>query len=157
MEPGQGEADGSRHFEGLEAPPVVAIDAPGSYFRLSARQLGSLGPKSPVYFRRIKVGEVVESHLEPDGEAVEIRLFIHAPYHRLVFANTRFWHASGVEASLGADGIRLRTESVESLLAGGVGFGLFDYEEAGGDGGAGDAVSPLRQPGGGAGGALHPP
>jgi paraquat-inducible protein B len=128
LEPGQGEEDGSRYFEGLEAPPVVAIDAPGRYFRLSARQLGSLGPKSPVYFRRIKVGEVVESRLQPDGQAVEIHLFIHAPYHELVYANTRFWHASGVEASLGADGIQLHTESVESLLVGGVAFGLFDYE-----------------------------
>jgi len=129
MEPGRGDPDPSRRFRGLEEPPVVAINAPGSYFRLSARQLGSIGPKSPVYFRRIKVGEVVESHLAADGAAVEVRVFVHAPYHQLVYANSRFWHASGMEASLAADGIRLRTESVESLLAGGIAFGLFDYEE----------------------------
>jgi paraquat-inducible protein B len=49
-------------------------------------------------------------------------VFIDAPYDRLVTRATRFWNASGIDLTLGADGMRLRTESLASVLAGGVAF-----------------------------------
>ena len=43
-------------------------------------------------------------------------------YFRHVKADTRFWQASGFDAALDASGIRLNTESVASLLLGGIAF-----------------------------------
>ena len=44
------------YFKGLEIPPVVTTEMPGSHYLLRAASLGSLHIGDPVYFRRIEVG-----------------------------------------------------------------------------------------------------
>jgi len=109
-------------FLGLETPPVVTTDLPGSHFVLRAASLGSLNIGVPVYFRRIEVGQVVSYKLDEDGQAVTIEVFVHDPHHELVRKNTRFWNASGVDVNIGADGIRVDTESLVTLMIGGIAF-----------------------------------
>jgi len=110
------------HFEGLEVPPVVTTDLPGSHFVLRAASLGSLNVGAPVYFRRIEVGQVVSYQLDEDGQAVTVKVFVHDPHHQLVRKNTRFWNASGLDVAIGADGIRVDTESFVSMMVGGIAF-----------------------------------
>jgi paraquat-inducible protein B len=117
-----------RHFKGLEKPPIVTGEVPGRKFKLEALRLGSLNPTSPVFFRQIKVGEVTDFALEAGGESVSVEIFIQEPYHQFVRQNTRFWIASGLDVSLTAGGLRIDTESVTSLLIGGVAFGTFPNE-----------------------------
>ncbi len=111
-----------REFTGLDVPPIVTVDLPGRQFQLYAADLGSLDVGSPVYFRRIQVGTVVAFELDKDGTGVQLSVFINAPYDRHVKADTRFWQASGFYVALDASGIRLNTESVASMLLGGVAF-----------------------------------
>ncbi len=113
-------------FLGLEAPPVVT-DQPGRRFVLRATNLGSLGIGSPVYYRRIGVGQVMTYNLTADGKSVEITVFVNAPYDRYVTAGTRFWNASGIDVTVGADGVDVQTESVAALLAGGLAFATPDF------------------------------
>jgi paraquat-inducible protein B len=110
------------HFEGLEVPPVVTTDLPGSHFVLRASSLGSLNIGAPVYFRRIQVGQVISYQLDEDGQAVTVKVFVHDPHHELVRKNTRFWSASGLDIAIGADGIRVDTESFVTLMVGGIAF-----------------------------------
>jgi len=110
------------HFQGLETPPVVTTDLPGRHFELRASSLGSLNIGDPVYFRRIEVGQMVSYKLDEDGQAVTIKVFVHDPHHQLVRKNTRFWNASGLDVSIGADGIRVDTESFATLMIGGIAF-----------------------------------
>jgi paraquat-inducible protein B len=112
----------ARQFTGLDVPPIVAVDLPGRQFELHADDLGSLDVGSPVYFRRVQVGSVVAYELDGDGAGVQLRVFINAPYDRHVKADTRFWQASGFDVALDANGIKLNTESVASVLLGGVAF-----------------------------------
>lgn len=117
----------ARAFEGLETPPLVTANDPGSIFTLHAERLGSLSVGSPVRFRDIEVGRVVAyTLLEPETGpgGVDIQVFIHAPHDAKVRANTRFWNASGIGLILDANGVRLSTESVTSLLQGGISYGL---------------------------------
>jgi paraquat-inducible protein B len=116
--------DGSnaRSFIGLEAPPVVANEDPGKHFVLEAANLGSLDVGSPVYFRKIKVGEVESYTLAADGSQVNAQIFVRAPFDRHVRSNTQFWNASGVDLSLDASGVRVDTESLVTLLIGGIAF-----------------------------------
>lgn len=130
VEPGL-EGEAQRNFEGLDKQPMVTGETAGREFRLAAPRLGSLNPGSPVYFRQIRVGQVVDYALEEGGENVAIQIFIEAPYDRFVHRNTRFWLASGLDLDLTANGLRIDTESVVSLLIGGVAFATFDFEEAG--------------------------
>jgi paraquat-inducible protein B len=121
MEPGP-DGDPRRDFVGLERPPVVTADFPGRRFRLRADRLGSLDIGAPVYYRQIRVGQVDSYDLEPDGLAVNIGIFIEAPYHRHVYRNTRFWNAGGLDLRLDPSGLRLNTPSLASLLIGGIAF-----------------------------------
>ncbi|MBD8879395.1 MCE family protein [Rhodanobacter sp. 7MK24] len=109
-------------FKGLEIPPAVTHGEPGKSFVLHADDLGSLDIGSPVYFRRMQVGRVVSYQLDKDGKGVTFAVFIDSPNDRYVDSGTRFWNASGVDVSLGADGLKLNTQSIAAVLAGGVAF-----------------------------------
>jgi paraquat-inducible protein B len=115
-----------REFVGLDAAPVVSGQA-GRQFTLRADTLGSLGIGSPIYFRRLPVGQVAAYELAPDGRSVRITAFVNAPYDRFVRVATRFWNASGLDVSAGAAGVQVRTESLVALLVGGLAFDTPDF------------------------------
>jgi len=121
-------------FKGLEVPPIVTRDASGQQFLLRATDIGSLDVGSPVYFRRIKVGQVAAYQLDGDGRGVTLRVFVNAPYDKFVGVNTRFWQASGIDAQLSASGFTLRTQSLATILLGGIAFKAPD-----------DAMGPLAK------------
>lgn len=121
LDPGNPGLPGTQ-FVGLETPPVVTTDLPGSHYILHASPLGSLDIGAPVYFRQIKVGQVIAYELQPDGEAVTIKIFINDPIDKLVYQNTRFWNASGLDFAVDAGGIRVNTESLVTILIGGIAF-----------------------------------
>jgi paraquat-inducible protein B len=109
-------------FTGLETPPAVLHGAPGKSFVLHSDDLGSLDIGSPVYYRRIQVGRVVSYQMDRDGKGVSLHIFIDGPNDRFVTTATRFWNASGVNVSLGANGLKLNSQSLATVLAGGVAF-----------------------------------
>jgi paraquat-inducible protein B len=111
-----------RHFTGLEVPPIVTAGLPGREFVLHASDLGSLNIGSPVFYRHMTAGQVVAYALEPNGASVTIKVFINSPYDAFVNPQTRFWQASGVDMSIDSEGVKLHTESLVSILEGGVAF-----------------------------------
>src|SRR5690606_33619294 len=60
--------------------------------------------------------------LNRDGRGITFRIFVKAPYDRYINANTRFWNASGIDVSLDASGVKIDTQSLASILIGGVAF-----------------------------------
>ena len=122
----------TRSFKGLEIPPVITRGLAGRDFTLKAQTLGSLDIGSPVYYRQIKVGQVVAYELDKDGKAVDIKIFIHAPHDQEVRQNTRFWNASGLDVTLDASGIKVNTESFVTLMVGGIAFDTPTNLEPGG-------------------------
>jgi paraquat-inducible protein B len=125
-------------FEGLEIPPVVTTDLPGRQFRLNASRLGSLDIGAPVYYRQIKVGQVVGYNLQEDGQAVSVKIFINDPVDKHVYKNTRFWNASGLDIVVDVNGIRVNTESLVTILIGGIAFDTPSNLEPGGPAEDGD-------------------
>lgn len=120
---GVGKSGGAQKtFTALEEPPIVQLDTPGREFVLRSTDLGSLAMGSPVFFRRLQVGQVVGYQLDENGRGMSMQIFVNAPYDRFVTENTRFWNASGVDIKLGASGIEVDTQSLASLLLGGVAF-----------------------------------
>lgn len=126
--------DTAGEFTGLETPPIVTRDDSGKQFLLRANDVGSLDVGSPVYFRRIKVGQVAAYELDGDGRGVTMRVFVNSPYDKFVGMNTRFWQASGIDAQLSASGFTLRTQSLATILLGGIAFQAPD-----------DAMGPLAK------------
>jgi len=111
-----------REFTGLELPPPVTSDSPGKLFFLHADDIGSLYTGAPVYFRRVQVGNVTRYQLDENGKGVTLEIFITSPNDRFVTSNARFWHASGIDASLTGSGFKLNTESLLSIVVGGISF-----------------------------------
>ncbi|AWO18214.1 PqiB family protein [Acinetobacter baumannii] len=117
-------------FTGLEIPPVITSDVPGKEFFLKADDLGSLDIGSPIYHRRINVGQITAYKLSDDGKSVELQTFIRAPYDKFVTTDTRFWQASGIDVTLNASGFNLDTQSLASIVAGGIAFGFPENSNA---------------------------
>jgi paraquat-inducible protein B len=111
-----------RNFVGLETPPIITGQVPGRLFVLKTPDLGSLDDGTPVFFRRLQVGQVSSYALDADGKLLTLKVFVRAPYDQYVNPNTRFWHASGVDLSLSASGLKVQTQSVLSILIGGIAF-----------------------------------
>ncbi|MGO9934386.1 MAG: intermembrane transport protein PqiB, partial [Steroidobacteraceae bacterium] len=120
----------ARHFTALEVPPVIN-DQPGLRLRLTATSLGSIGIGAPIYYRSVSVGQVEGYKLAADGNSIEATVFIDAPYDKYVSSGTRFWNASGIDVSLGADGVQIHTTSLVSVLVGGIAFDVPDFEPRG--------------------------
>jgi paraquat-inducible protein B len=114
-----------KQFIGLEDPPSITNDRPGSRFTLRTEDLGSLGVGVPVYMRRLQVGMVSSYKLDPTGQFIEVEVFVDAPYDRYVDGSTRFWNESGIDVSLSTEGMQINTQSLVSLISGGVSFGSF--------------------------------
>jgi paraquat-inducible protein B len=111
-----------KNFTGLETPPPVTYGERGKRFILHTDELGSLDIGSPVYFRRIQVGQVVAYDLAKDGKGVDIEIFVTSPNDQYVLTDSRFWNASGVDISLGAAGLKVSTQSMASIISGGIAF-----------------------------------
>jgi len=131
MDPGK-EGPSTKKFEGLEEPPVVTRDMPGRNFLLRATTLGSLDIGSPVYYRQLQVGQVISYDLDKTAQSLLIKVFINAPHDELVYKNTRFWNASGFDLKLDAGGLKINTESLVSIMLGGIAFETPTSLEAGG-------------------------
>ena len=110
------------HFTGLEVPPFVLRGEPGRSFVLEANDLGSLEVGSPIYYRRTRVGRVVGYTLDSRRDGLEVQVLIEEPNEALVTTQTRFWNAGGIDLSINASGLNVNTESIASLLAGGLAF-----------------------------------
>jgi paraquat-inducible protein B len=111
-------------FVGLEAPPFVLRGEPGKVFVLRSDDLGSLDVGSPVFHRRTPVGRVVGYTLDADRDDLSLKIFIEAPFHKLVTRDSHFWNASGIDLTLNASGLSVNTQTLASVLAGGLAFDL---------------------------------
>lgn len=109
-----------------EAAKVAAAERSGLHVVVEAPTLGGVAKGDPVLYRETQVGQVLSSAVHADGRSVGLRLRIDAPYSALVRSNTRFWNASGITADLGLTGLHVHTESLSSLLAGGIAFATPD-------------------------------
>jgi paraquat-inducible protein B len=65
---------------------------------------------------------VLGYELGSDAESIYIHAFVRDPYDQLVRGNSRFWNVSGLDVSMGADGVEIKTASVQALMFGGISF-----------------------------------
>ncbi len=110
-------------FTGLESPPPVGQSEKGTRFQLIGTELGSLDVGSPVYYRHLEAGQVAKYELDDHGEQISLELFIRPPFDKFVNRQTRFWNASGINVSVAGGSVSLETQSLTTILLGGIAFG----------------------------------
>jgi paraquat-inducible protein B len=130
MAPGEGK-EGRRHFVALEQPPQTPAGAPGLRLQLTSDRASSVSAGDMVLYKGYKVGRVESMRFDPTDRLVHYEIFIDAPYHELVTSGVRFWDVSGVSLSADASGFKLETGSMDTILFGGVSFGLPEGVSAG--------------------------
>lgn len=123
LSPGSGNK-GARRFVGLDDIPLTPPDTPGVQIELISEDAASISVGSPVLYNGYRVGRIESAELDTHIGETRYKAFVDAPYNDLINTSTRFWDASGVAISAGVQGFNVRTESLESLFAGGVAFGL---------------------------------
>jgi paraquat-inducible protein B len=122
--PGTGKPQTS--FTGVDHPSPT-LDRRGLKVVLATAHLSSIRNGSPIYYRGIEVGTVIDSHLSRDATAAHVDGFIDEPYARLVTVGSRFWSVSGLDVHVGLfKGLDISLESLRSLAIGGVEFATPD-------------------------------
>jgi paraquat-inducible protein B len=112
----------TNQFTGAEGEPIA--EEPGAlHITLLVPELGSLQEQSSVYYRGIKVGEVLKYQLGNDGQEVKLQVRIQKEYAPLVRKNSKFWNAGGIDFRFGLfRGAEISASSAKTLLSGGIAF-----------------------------------
>lgn len=121
--PGLGKKE-QYHFEGLETPPLTATGTPGLSVTLSSENDFSFTSGDPIIYKGFSVGQIEDIYFNGDENKMYYNAFIEAPYHTLIRSNTRFWKMSGIELEVSADGLKVQAGTLETIVRGGVTFGL---------------------------------
>lgn len=118
-----------RSFTAIEEIPRT-LRQDGVYIKLNAKKLGSISAGSPVYYNKIQVGEVTSFDLDMSGDEVVITIFIEKNYQKLLHSNSRFYNVSGITFDASLSGLKVQSESLTSLIKGGIAFSNFETQDA---------------------------
>ncbi|MGE8416453.1 MAG: MlaD family protein [Pseudomonas sp.] len=121
VSPGEG-GEPTRKFTALVEEPPLSDAKPGLHLVIKADRLGSLTRGSPVFYKQIQVGQIKSYLLSEDQSTVELKVYIEPTYASLVRKHTRFWNASGISVDANLSGLKIRSESLASIVAGGIAF-----------------------------------
>ncbi|MDB2387469.1 MlaD family protein, partial [Shewanella sp.] len=115
--------DGSSRsvFEAEVTAPAMPPGHKGLIINLTTDKLNSLDVGSKVFYRQIPVGQIVGYRLE-SSQKILMTVFIEQQYADLVKVDSQFWNVSGISVDASLAGIEVRSESLASILAGGVSF-----------------------------------
>tara|TARA_B110001454_G_scaffold124375_1_gene116048 strand:+ start:31310 stop:32164 length:855 start_codon:yes stop_codon:yes gene_type:complete len=91
------------------------------YF-LEAPNAESIGAGDSVTFRGLTVGNVTKVSLNKTAQLAVIQLNIQNKYSKLVRSNSVFWRKVGIQADLGLFGSKVKINSLESVMKGGIEF-----------------------------------
>lgn len=117
-----GDGPETTHFIAADEPPPAIRDQDGLYITLFADSVNAVRRGSPVYYRDVNVGEVVDYRLSANDDQILVDLFVEQQYAHLVKKHSRFWNASSVEVKGKFPDIDLRVGSLATIIAGGVHF-----------------------------------
>ncbi|AZG73059.1 PqiB family protein [Shewanella livingstonensis] len=126
IQPGDGRS--ATEFEAQREAPAILPGSEGIMVELKALKLGSIDVGSPVFFRQAPVGSVVSYRLDGNKQII-ISAFVQEQYAHLVNKDSRFWNVSGLKIDASLAGIKVSTESIASILAGGISFDTGSYTE----------------------------
>ncbi|MDX2227331.1 MAG: MlaD family protein [Verrucomicrobiae bacterium] len=100
----------------------ILDDHPGGMFITLKGSALKVTDGSPIYYRRVAVGQVVGTGLSSDGKHALVRALIYAKYTPLLRQNSVFWNASGMKASLGLFAVKVQAESLQGIVLGSIAF-----------------------------------
>ena len=123
LSPGDESAPVLGEFSGLAKEPADVMAGGGLELMLRGDRRFSVSPGSTVTYRGVEVGRVLDVGLSQDARFVDVRLKVFQQYQSLVNTGSRFWATSGVNFDFSfREGMKLNTESLDTIARGGVSF-----------------------------------
>ncbi len=98
----------------------------GIPFTLQSETLGAVTIGTPVLFREMEVGRVIQVDLGEFADRVVSTISISPQYAYLVRSNSVFWNTSGVDVSIGLGGANIKAGTIDSIIKGGITFSTPD-------------------------------
>jgi paraquat-inducible protein B len=126
LQPGDGRS--ATVFEAQREAPAILPGSEGLMIELKSPKLGSIDVGSPVFYRQAPVGSIVSYRLDGNKQII-ISAFVQEQYAHLVNKDSHFWNVSGLKIDASLAGIKVSTESIASILAGGISFDTGSYTE----------------------------
>lgn len=121
FQPGSGEF--ANHFTILPDPPALIPLRPGKSFILVSENPTGVNQNSPIYFKNIPVGKVVDINLEKSGKNIHTKIYVYEEYLHLLSTKSIFWMHSGINLNASIEeGISLSTGPLTTMLLGGISF-----------------------------------
>ena len=112
-------------FDVLEDPPIY-MDKDGLFITLQSNSSKMVSEGDSVTFKGMNVGSVISKNYDFDSEKMFYKIYINNPFTKLITKETKFWVSSGIDINVGADGVNVETDSIESILKGGISFDNFN-------------------------------
>ncbi len=120
FEPGEGEFQDQFTVNHGDIPNS-ALSA-GTIYKLQTTDPYSLEIGSPLFHKKIKVGEVVNISFSTNSPTIVLELLVYEMHTHLIRKNTAFWNAGGFQADVKLSGVKLNFSSIKTILAGGIAF-----------------------------------
>lgn len=122
MQSGKKGAKKIKRFIALSEPPPLLESTPGLHLTLISKNLDSFERGISVYYKKIEVGEVISSDLSVEKKQTQTKIYIRPKYSNLVNKDSLFFNASGIDIQGSLTGFTLRTQSLASIILGGIAF-----------------------------------
>jgi len=104
----------------LEKEPGLMPE--GIIVQLTTEDLDPYQPGAPILYKKIKVGQVLGFSFSEKDKRVYLSCIIEKRYQDLVSTTSLFFKASGIKIRGDVRGIAVETESLQSVLTGGIAF-----------------------------------
>ena len=117
--PGEGEPS-TKFKAAFEQPINIPDNALLLNFKSNNAAANNVG--TPIFFKKIQVGEVARIRIDSSGKFVNIQAFIESKYSSLIKKDSKFWNISGLKANVSRAGVEIKLNNLTSLIAGGITF-----------------------------------
>ena len=98
------------------------LQKPGYRFQLKTKDPKAYAVGTSIYYKKIKVGQVMGLRLSGNNKYVLLDCFIKQPYEDTINSSSRFYDISGITLRGDISGVSVETGALESLVSGGIGY-----------------------------------
>lgn len=108
-------------FTALNEAPPLSEHVPGLHLTLNTEDEVSLTPGSPVYFKKVAVGEIISNILQEDS-SIQTKILIYPKYMSHVTTRSLFYISSGIQLNANLPKFSFHIDPIKTIMRGGISF-----------------------------------
>lgn len=109
------------YFTALNEAPPLSEYSPGLHLSLNTKNEVSLTLGSPVYFKKVEVGEII-SNLLQENNSIQTKILIYPKYMSHVTTRSLFYISSGIQLNINLPKFSFHIDPIKAIIRGGISF-----------------------------------